>query len=87
MNATIEQPPYYQKVDETDMSRRAMPEGTVFESSYFQFCIIFPPPVIDMVAAELSDSELLTAIDKSGTFDFLNSPEEDIYNDMPKKPE
>jgi hypothetical protein len=85
MNATIEQPPYYQKVDETDLSRLAKPEGTVLKVDYFQFCVTFPPPLTDIIAAELSDTELLTAIDKSGSFDFLNAPEEDIYNHMVKK--
>ncbi len=29
---------------------------------------------------ELTDEEVLTLADKAGTFDFLNDPEEDIYN-------
>ncbi len=29
---------------------------------------------------ELTDEEVLTLADKAGTFDFLNAPEEDIYN-------
>jgi hypothetical protein len=49
--------------------------------------VTFPPPATDIPAVELSDSELLMAADKSGTFDFLNSPEEDIYNDVLKKSE
>jgi len=87
MNATLEQPGYFQKVDETDLSRRAKPEGSRLKVNYFQFFVTFPPPAADIPTAELSDSELLSIADKAGTFDFLNSPEEDIYNDVLKKPE
>jgi hypothetical protein len=31
---------------------------------------------------ELSDSELLAAAAETGTFDLLNEPEEDGYNDL-----
>lgn len=34
---------------------------------------------------ELSDSELLVAAEKAGTFRFLEAPEEDGYNDLLKK--
>jgi len=87
MNTTVQQPLYYQKVDETDLSRRVKPEGSRLRVNYFQFFVTFPPPAVDIPAAELSDSELLLAADKAGTFDFLNSPEEDIYNDVLKKSE
>jgi hypothetical protein len=36
---------------------------------------------------ELSDSELLIAAEKAGTFQFLEAPEEDGYNDLLKKRE
>jgi len=36
---------------------------------------------------ELSDSELLIAAEKAGTFQFLDAPEEDGYNDLVKKRE
>jgi hypothetical protein len=36
---------------------------------------------------ELSDSELLVAAEKAGTFLFLEAPEEDGYNDLLKKRE
>lgn len=87
MNAIAEQPVYYQKVNEADLSQRAKPEGSRLKVNYFQFYVTFPPPATDIPAVELSDSELLLAADKSGTFDFLNSPEEDIYNDVLKKSE
>jgi len=36
---------------------------------------------------ELLDSELLIAAEKAGTFQFLDVPEEDGYNDLVKKRE
>ena len=87
MNTTLEQPRYFQKVDETDLSRRVKPEGSRLKVDYFEFHVTFPPPIAEVPTVELSDSELLTATEKSGTFDFLNSPEEDIYNDVLKKSE
>lgn len=36
---------------------------------------------------ELLDSELLIAAEKAGTFQFLDAPEEDGYNDLVKKRE
>lgn len=33
---------------------------------------------------ELSDSELLIAAERAGTFQFLDAPEEDGYNDLLK---
>jgi hypothetical protein len=33
-------------------------------------------------ADDISDFYLLAAAEKAGSFDFLNSPEEDIYNDL-----
>jgi len=36
---------------------------------------------------ELSDSELLVAAKRAGTFQFLDAPEEDGYNDLLKKRE
>jgi hypothetical protein len=30
----------------------------------------------------LSDRELLLAAEQAGTFDFLDSPEEDVYGDL-----
>jgi hypothetical protein len=36
---------------------------------------------------ELSDSELLAAAAETGTFDFLDAPEEDGYNDLLPKHE
>lgn len=87
MNATLEHPNYFQKSDGADLSQRAQPSGSQFKVNYFQFYVTFPPPVADIPTVELSDSELLAAADKAGTFDFLNSPEEDIYADALKKPQ
>jgi hypothetical protein len=87
MNAIAEQPPFYEKTDETDLSRRVKGEGSKLTVNYFQFYVTFPPPILDIPCVEMSDSELLIATEKAGTFDFLNSPEEDIYNDVLKKSE
>ncbi len=45
--------------------------------SYFPFLFEIPQ---NMSYRELTDEEVLTLADKAGTFDFLNDPEEDIYN-------
>lgn len=62
-------------------------EGTSrLKESYFFFECTYSPP-IEVCVSELTDSELLSAADGAGTFDFLDSPEEDIYNDVLKKSE
>jgi hypothetical protein len=52
--------------------------------SYVEFEFVFP----DMVYAlnsDLDDHEVLLLAGNSGSFAFLDSPEEDIYNDLIKK--
>jgi hypothetical protein len=39
-------------------------------------------PIGDDLLSEMSDSELLVAAEQTGTFDFLDAPEEDGYNDL-----
>jgi hypothetical protein len=87
MNVTLEQPGYYQKANDADLSHLARPEGSRFKVTYFQFNVTFPPAMTEIPSVEFSDSELLMIAEKAGTFDFLNSPEEDIYNDVLKKSE
>jgi hypothetical protein len=45
--------------------------------SYFSFLVEIPQ---NISYQELTDEEVLTLAEKAGTFDFLNAPEEDIYN-------
>lgn len=52
-------------------------EGSRLNYNYYRFVIEFPQAV---PYQELTDEEILTLADKAGTFDFLYSPEEDIYD-------
>jgi hypothetical protein len=47
------------------------------DTVYYEFAWVFPPPVV-----ELTDREVLMLAEDSGAFTFLDSPEEDIYNDL-----
>lgn len=50
---------------------------------YFRFEVIvdFEPPI-----SEAGDEEIVALLDKSGSFSFLDSPEEDIYTLEDGKP-
>lgn len=52
-------------------------EGTELKCFYIRFLVELPQVISDL---ELTDEEILTLADKTGTFDFLYYPEEDIYN-------
>lgn len=52
-------------------------EELEMDYSYFPFLFEIPQ---NIPYQELTDEEVLTLADKAGTFDFLNAPEEDIYN-------
>ena len=52
-------------------------EKSDLDYSYFPFLFEIPQ---NIPYQELTDEEVLTLADKAGTFDFLNAPEEDIYN-------
>lgn len=52
-------------------------EELELDYSYFPFLFEIPRNILYQ---ELTDEEVLTLADKTGTFDFLNAPEEDIYN-------
>jgi hypothetical protein len=77
--------PFYQAVNKPDLSLRPKAEGSKFKVNYFTFSVTLPICATDFQLVELSDSELLLFTEKAGTFDFLNSPEEDVYNDVLKK--
>lgn len=40
-----------------------------------------------MATDQMTDAELLVAAEQTGTFDFLDAPEEDGYNDLLPKHE
>ncbi len=52
-------------------------EGPGFTYFYHEFSVEFP---LTISYQELTDEEVLTLAEKAGTFDFLNAPDEDIYN-------
>lgn len=49
-------------------------------SSYFELRVVFPVLPDTSKAVEMTDDELLSAATEGGTFNFLDAPEEDIYN-------
>lgn len=51
--------------------------GPGLKCVYYEF-IVDASPLTS--SEELTDEEILTLTEKAGTFDFLNDPEEDIYN-------
>jgi hypothetical protein len=76
--------PYFHRLADSPPDNRASGEGSKLHTTYFEFRLTLPT-IADVSATELSDSELLVAAEKAGTFEFLNSPEEDDYNDLLKK--
>ena len=78
--------PYFHRLDDSPPADLAKGEGSKLHSTYFEFRLTLPI-IVAVAATELSDSELLVAAEKAGTFEFLNSPEEDRYNDLLKKNE
>lgn len=52
-------------------------EGPDLRCTYYRFLIELPQTVLYQ---ELSDEEILTLAEKTGTFDFLYGQEEDIYD-------
>jgi hypothetical protein len=84
MPTTTRETPYFHRLDHAVPLDLAKGEGSKLHSTYFEFRLTFPV-IINVAATELSDSELLIAAEKAGTFEFLNSPQEDGYNDLLEK--
>jgi FixJ family two-component response regulator len=81
MNTITQETPHYQRFNEPASANLAKGEGSKLHSTYFEFYVNLPV-VAGVAVSEMSDSELLVAAEKAGTFDFLNAPEEDGYNDL-----
>ena len=85
MNEMTQETPVLQVIEKPAPANLAMGEGSKLHTSYFEFRVSFPI-VFEVAVPELSDEELLRAADKTGTFEFLDGPEEDAYNDLlPKR--
>lgn len=85
MNTTTQETTGLQVIEKPAPADLAMGEGSKLHTSYFEFRVSFPV-IFEVAVPELSDEELLRAADKTGTFEFLNAPEEDAYNDLlPKR--
>ena len=85
MSTITQETPHYHALQEETCADLAKGEGSKLHSTYFEFHVTLPV-VIGVAVSEMSDSELLVAAEKAGTFDFLNAPEEDGYNDLlPKR--
>lgn len=84
MNALTRETPL-QIIEEAVPESQSVAEGSKLYTTYFEFRATFPA-VVEVGPVEMSDEELLIAAEKAGTFDFLNAPEEDGYNDLlPKR--
>jgi hypothetical protein len=81
MNTITQETPHFQQFNEPAFAKLAKGEGSKLHSTYFEFHVNLPV-VIGVAVSEMSDSELLVAAEKAGTFDFLNASEEDGYNDL-----
>ncbi len=53
-------------------------EGPELKCYFYQFTADLHPVIVP--CQELSDEEIVTLAEKSGSFDFLYDPEEDIYS-------
>ena len=85
-NMLTQESPTFERVDQVEPAEGIKCEGSRLNATYFQFCVTFPMAG-NAPSVELSDSELLVAAEKAGTFDFLNSPAEDACHDLLKKQE
>jgi hypothetical protein len=54
-------------------------EGPDLKCTYYRFIVDASLPTS---SEELTDKEALVLAEKTGTFDFLNAPDEDIYNPL-----
>ena len=85
MKTTTQETPHFHRLNQPAVDAFARSEGSKLHSTYFEFHVTFPV-VIGVGISELSDVELLVAAEQAGTFEFLNAPEEDGYNDLlPKR--
>jgi hypothetical protein len=84
---TIEQPLI--AFDSAASSPRNQPvrEGERLCVSYIELEYVFPDVNIAPVKEELTENELIQLAESVGSFSFLDSPEEDIYNDVLNKAE
>jgi hypothetical protein len=84
MNTFTLETPYFHPMENARPAEQATGRGTELHSTYFEFRVTLPA-LAALPAGLLSDSELLVAAEKNGTFDFLNDPQEDGYNDLLKR--
>jgi hypothetical protein len=81
MSTITQETPHFHRYNQSAVDEFAKGEGSKLYSTYFEFSVTLPV-VIGVAVSEMSDAELLVAAEKAGTFDFLNAPEEDGYNDL-----
>ena len=81
MNTFTQETPHFHRLNQPAVDAFAKGEGSKLHSTYFEFHVTLPV-VIGAAVSEMSDAELLVAVEKAGTFDFLDAAEEDGYNDL-----
>jgi hypothetical protein len=84
MPTITKETPYFHRLVDLPPENQSRGEGSKLHTTYFEFRLTLPM-IAAVAATELSDSELLVAAEKAGTFEFINSPVEDCYNDLLKK--
>ncbi len=86
MPTITKETPYFHPLTDAPPQNQAKGEGSRLHTTYFEFRLTLPT-IVAVAATGLSDSELLVAAEKAGTFEFLDSTEEDGYNDLLQKNE
>ena len=85
MSTITQETPHFHSLEDAAPAGLSRGKGSELHSTYFEFRVTCPV-VVGAAVSEMSDSELLVAAEKAGTFEFLNAPEEDGYNDLlPKR--
>ena len=69
--------PKIKTIKKGSLDAKTAKEGPELKCSYYRFVVETPLPI---QLEELTSEEVLILADKAGTFDFLDAPEEDIYN-------
>lgn len=80
MTTTTQETPHFHTLPDESVEF-ANGKGSELHSTYFELSVTYPA-LVGYGVVEMSDSELLVAAERAGTFEFLNAPEEDGYNDL-----
>jgi hypothetical protein len=72
---------YYPKPDEEAEKKKPSLPGNVCIELYFDLTAMISQEILKiLLSQEMSDKELIEAAEKTGTFQFWNNPQDDVYN-------